>query len=84
MKVLKNFHDFSSKMRWALLFDSILCIMRSDGKRKLNGTKDQQIRKKYDKEKTKKQQQQQERLNYMFLGLIFILFGVFGLFRLGF
>ena len=36
------------------------------------------------KKKTKKQQQQQERLNYMFLGLIFILFGVFGLFRLGF
>ncbi len=30
------------------------------------------------KKKTKKQQQQQERLNYMFLGLIFILFGVFG------
>ena len=46
--------------------------------------KDQQIRKKYDKEKDQKQQQQQERLNYMFLGLIFILFGVFGLFRLGF
>ncbi|RXK58201.1 DNA translocase FtsK [Enterococcus faecalis] len=36
------------------------------------------------KKKTKKQQQQQERLNYMFLGLIFILFGIFGLFRLGF
>ena len=44
--------------------------------------KDQQIRKKYDKEKDQKQQQQQERLNYMFLGLIFILFGVFGLFSL--
>ncbi|MGC3657893.1 hypothetical protein, partial [Enterococcus faecalis] len=34
--------------------------------------------------KTKKQQQQQERLNYMFLGLIFFLFGVFGLFLLRF
>ena len=32
--------------------------------------KEQQIRKKYDKEKDQKQQQQQERLNYMFLGLI--------------
>ncbi len=52
---------------------------------KLNGTKRSTNKKKVrQRKRPKKQQQQQERLNYMFLGLIFILFGVFGLFRLGF
>ena len=36
------------------------------------------------KRKTKKQQQQQERLNFIFIGLFFILFGLFGLLKLGF
>ena len=70
-------------MRWALCSIPFLCIMRSDGKREANGTK-RATNKKSTTKKRLKQQQQQERLNYMFLGLIFILFGVFGLFRLGF
>ncbi|MDA9471492.1 DNA translocase FtsK [Enterococcus sp. 5H] len=41
-------------------------------------------RKKTKKKKTKKQQQQQEHLNFIFLGLFFILFGLFGLLKLGF
>ena len=39
-------------MRWALLFDSILCIMRSDGK-EVKWHKRATNKKKYDKEKTK-------------------------------
>lgn len=41
-------------------------------------------RKKTKKKKTKKQQQQQEHLNFIFLGLFFILFGLFSLLKLGF
>lgn len=41
-------------------------------------------RKKTKKKKNKKQQQQQEHLNFIFLGLFFILFGLFGLLKLGF
>lgn len=43
-----------------------------------------QKRKKTKKKKTKKQQQQQEHLNFIFLGLFFILFGLFGLLKVGF
>lgn len=41
-------------------------------------------RKKTKKKKTKKQQQQQEHLNFIILGLFFVLFGLFGLLKLGF
>ncbi|MEI5995017.1 DNA translocase FtsK [Candidatus Enterococcus mansonii] len=43
-----------------------------------------QKRKSAKKKKTKKQQQQQEHLNFIFLGIFFILFGLFGLLKLGF
>lgn len=36
------------------------------------------------KRKTKKQQQQQERLNYRIVGFVLILFGLFGILKLGF